>query len=244
MAMGVFGVPALLAPALGPTLGGYLVTYAGWQTIFFINVPIGIVAIILSLILIREYRPEGHRSFDVVGFIFVSIGLIAVLYALSSASTDGWGSGTVLGFFTVGLLSLAVFVVVELTLARRGGQPLLDLRLFANGPFRAGVIANLFVVFSLFGGLFIFPIYLQNLRGLSAFQQLVALFVKREAYILAIQDAFRLTIFVIVIAIVATFFVSSTRRQARVPQQSATQPGSPPAADEAEEAGHFVAVEI
>jgi EmrB/QacA subfamily drug resistance transporter len=175
MAMGVFGVPALLAPALGPTLGGYLVTYAGWQTIFFINVPIGIVAIILSLIFIREYRPEGHRSFDVVGFIFVSLGLITVLYALSSASTDGWGSATVLGFMAIGVLSLAIFVAVELIIARRGGQPLLDLRLFANGPFRAGVIANLFVVFSLFGGLFLFPIYLQGMRGLSPFQAGVVL---------------------------------------------------------------------
>src|SRR6266853_5295050 len=71
-AMGIFGVPALLAPALGPTLGGYLVTYAGWQLIFYINVPIGILAIFLSIFLLREYRPEGQRSFDFVGFIFVA----------------------------------------------------------------------------------------------------------------------------------------------------------------------------
>ena len=170
IAMGIFGVPALLAPALGPTLGGYLVTYAGWQLIFYINVPIGILAIFLSIFLLREYRPEGQRSFDFVGFIFVALGLSTVLYALSSASTDGWGSGTVVGFLTIGLFSLAIFVAVELMLARRGRQPLLDLRLFANGPFRAGMIANTFVIFGLFGGLFLFPIYLQNIRGQSAFQ--------------------------------------------------------------------------
>src|SRR5947209_7174318 len=170
MAMGFFGVPALLAPAIGPTLGGYLVTYAGWQLIFYINVPIGIIAIFLSIFLLREYRPEGQRSFDFVGFIFVALGLSTVLYALSSASTDGWGSGTVVGFLTIGLFSLAIFVAVELMLARRGRQPLLDLRLFANGPFRAGMIANTFVIFGLFGGLFLFPIYLQNIRGQSAFQ--------------------------------------------------------------------------
>jgi len=169
-AMGFFGVPALLAPALGPTLGGYLVTFVGWQAIFFINVPIGIIAIILSVIFIREYRPEGQTRFDPVGFIFVSLGLIALLYGLSSASTDGWGSTTVVGFLSVGFLSLAIFVAAELIIANRGGQPLLDLRLFANGPFRAGIIANLFVIFSLFGGLFLFPLYLQNIRGLSAFQ--------------------------------------------------------------------------
>src|SRR5215472_17231979 len=169
-AMGIFGVPALLAPALGPTLGGYLVTYVGWQAIFYVNVPIGIVAIILSIMLIREYRPEGQTRFDFPGFFFAALGLATILYALSSASTDGWGSGTVLGSLFVGLLSLAIFVTVELVIANRGGQPLLDLRLFANGPFRAGMIANMFVIFSLFGGLFLFPLYLQNIRGLSAFQ--------------------------------------------------------------------------
>jgi DHA2 family multidrug resistance protein len=169
-AMGFFGVPALLAPALGPTLGGYLVTFVGWEAIFYINVPIGIIAIILSILFIRESRPEGQTRFDIVGFIFVSLGLVALLYALSSASTDGWGSTTVLGFLSLGLISLGIFVAAELIIANRGGQPLLDLRLFANGPFRASMIANLFVIFSLFGGLFLFPLYLQNIRGLSAFQ--------------------------------------------------------------------------
>ena len=170
MAMGFFGVPALLAPAVGPTLGGYLVTYAGWQLIFYINVPVGILALVLSGLFIREYRPTIHPRFDVPGFVFVALGLATTLYALSSASTDGWGSPLVLGFLALGLVSMVIFVVVELGIASRGGEPLLNLRLFANGPFRAGAIANLFVIFSLFGGLFIFPIYLQNLRQLSAFQ--------------------------------------------------------------------------
>lgn len=170
VAMGAFGVPALLAPAIGPTLGGYLVTYAGWQLIFYINVPVGIVAIILSALLIREYRSEGRPRFDFWGCFFVAVGLATVLYALSSASTDGWGSGTVVGFLGIGIFCLIIFVIIELTIARRKGSPLLDLRLFANGPFRAGIIANIFVIFSLFGGLFLFPIYLQNLRQLSPFQ--------------------------------------------------------------------------
>ena len=169
-AMGFFGIPALLAPAIGPTLGGYLVTYAGWQLIFYINVPIGIVGVILCTLLLREYEPEARPRFDIPGFIFAAAGLAAVLYALSDASTNGWTSATVLGFMSIGLILLAIFVAIELIIANRGGQPLLDLRLFANGPFRAGNIANLFVTFSLFGGIFLFPIYLQNLRGQSAFQ--------------------------------------------------------------------------
>ena len=169
-AMGFFGIPALLAPALGPTLGGYLVTFADWQLIFYINVPIGILAFILATIFLHEARPLANTTFDFLGFIFVALGLGLVLYALSSASTDGWGSTTVIGCLAGGLIALATFVAVEFILINRGGQPLLDLRLFANGPFTTSIIAGLFVVFSLFGGLFLFPIYLQSLRGLSAFE--------------------------------------------------------------------------
>src|SRR5947209_18111057 len=111
--MGFFGVPALLAPALGPTLGGYIVTFAGWPLIFYINVPIGIVAIILTMVLLREYRPEGRTRFDFIGFFFAAIGLATVLYALSDASTNGWTSGTVLGFLVVGLIFLALFTSEE-----------------------------------------------------------------------------------------------------------------------------------
>ena len=169
-AMGLFGLPALLAPALGPTLGGYIVTYAGWQLIFYINVPIGIAAVILSIIFLRDYHDQVRSSFDVPGFIFSALGLAAVLYGLSEASTDGWGSTTVVGFLAAGVLFLVIFVVVEVLIIRRGGKPLLDLRVFLDRNFTTSSIANLFVVFALYGGLFLIPIYLQNARGLSAFQ--------------------------------------------------------------------------
>lgn len=169
-AMGFFGVPALLAPALGPTLGGYIVTYAGWPLIFFINVPIGIVAVVLAGIFLREYRDETQSRFDVAGFFFSTVGLGCLLYGLSDASTDGWGSGTVLGFMGIGVLALVVFVVVELIIAHRGGQPLLDLRVLADRGFSTSSIASVFVTFALYGGLFLLPVYLQSLRGLNAFQ--------------------------------------------------------------------------
>ncbi len=170
IASGVFGVPALLAPAIGPTLGGYLVTYAGWQAIFFINLPIGILAIVLVSIFIRETQAQVNQRFDFLGFFFVAVGLTAVLYGLSDASTDGWGSGQVIGSIIAGLIALVIFVFVELAIVRREGRPLLDLRLFTNRPFTLSIIASLFVIFSLFGGVFIFPLYLQSLRGQSAFQ--------------------------------------------------------------------------
>ncbi len=169
-ALGLFGVPALLAPALGPTLGGYLVTYADWPVIFYVNVPIGIAAVILASIFLRELRDETRQSFDAVGFIFSTIGLACVLYGLSSASSDGWGSTTVVSTLIVGSLALVIFVVVELVIINSGGYPLLDLRIFTNASFTISTIANVFVVFALFGGLFLLPVYLQILRGQSAFQ--------------------------------------------------------------------------
>ena len=170
LASGLFGIAALLAPAVGPTLGGYIVTYSDWPLIFLINVPIGIVAIIMAFFLLRDIRTTLRTRFDVPGFILAATGLASVLYALSDASTDGWGSTKVEGFLIVGILILCAFVVVELLIIRRGGQPLVNLTLFTNRPFLTSNIANALITFAFFGGLFLFPVYLQNLRGLSAFQ--------------------------------------------------------------------------
>jgi EmrB/QacA subfamily drug resistance transporter len=191
-AMGFFGIPILLAPALGPTLGGYLVTYADWQSIFFINLPIGIIAIILVSIYLHDSQPEVGKRFDFPGFFFVALGLGTVLYALSDASTDGWGSPIVIGFMTVGIILLVIFTILELSIIRREGQPLLDLRVFLNGPFRASTIANIFVTFSLFGGIFLLPIYLQNIRGQSAFQAGVILLPQALASMAAVLIGGRL----------------------------------------------------
>lgn len=169
-ALGALGIPILLAPALGPTVGGYIVTYLGWQIIFFINVPIGIIGLILGIIFLRESAIEAPVAFDIPGFLCSAIGLASLLYGLSDASTDGWGSTKVIGFLAVGILMLTLFVLVELNTARRGRQPLLDVRVFANGPFTTSNIASSLVTFALYGGLFIIPIYLQEVRGLSAYQ--------------------------------------------------------------------------
>ena len=169
-AIGVLGLPILLAPALGPTVGGYIVTFSSWQFIFYINVPIGILGIILGAILLHENQTQTNTAFDIPGFIFSAIGLAALLYALSDASTDGWGSTKVLAFLFAGIISLVIFTIVELSMSARGGHPLLNLRIFGNIPFLTSNIATVFVTFALYGGLFLVPIYLQALRQQSAFQ--------------------------------------------------------------------------
>ena len=170
VALGALGIPILLAPAIGPTLGGYIVTFMGWQLIFYINVPIGILGIILGSMYLRQSHVERRTPFDIPGFIFSALGLALLLYGISDASTDGWGSAKVLGCLVFGTLLLVIFVILELNIAAHDGQPLLDIRVFASTPFTTSTIATVLVTFALYGGLFILPIYLQNLRGLSPYQ--------------------------------------------------------------------------
>ncbi len=191
-AMGALGIPILLAPALGPTLGGYIVTYAGWPLIFFINVPIGILGFILGYILLNEGEINPQASFDIPGFLLSASGLASLLYGLSSVSSDGWTSGTVLGTLAYGFLALTAFVILELSITRRGGQPLLDLTVFGNWKFTANNIASILVTFALYGGLFVVPIYLQNVRHLSAYQAGLVLLPQALASMVAVVVGGRL----------------------------------------------------
>ena len=102
LALSVFGIPSLVAPALGPTLGGFLVEYVDWRFIFYINLPIGIVGALIASRNLRERKSATRAVFDVPGFFLSTIGFGAVLYGLSNAATDGWTSGTVIGFLGIG----------------------------------------------------------------------------------------------------------------------------------------------
>ncbi|MBV9229285.1 MAG: DHA2 family efflux MFS transporter permease subunit [Chloroflexi bacterium] len=169
-AMGLLGVPILFAPALGPTLGGYLVTYWSWQWVFFINLPVGVIGFFMALTYLRESRPQQGASFDFLGFIFAAICLGSLLYALDDAGTDGWGSAKVDDFLILGGVALTIFIVTELLLASNGKEPLLDLRLFRDRNFLGGNLATVMTTIALFGGLYLVPIYLQSLRGLTAYE--------------------------------------------------------------------------
>jgi DHA2 family multidrug resistance protein len=171
VAMGALGVPLMVAPALGPTVGGYLVTFVSWRVIFYINVPVGILGFLVGALILRDIRAKGGRtpSFDFVGFLLCSLGLGTLLYAFDQAGSKGWGSLTVESFVAVGIVSLVIFVIVELVTIERGKEPLLDLRVFSSRTFTGSSIAMATIVFAMFGGQFMVPQYLQNLRGLSAY---------------------------------------------------------------------------
>lgn len=191
-AFAVLGIPTLVAPALGPIIGGYLVTYVNWQVIFFINVPVGIVAVALAGVFLREARVPRPPQLDIAGLVTVAGGLAATLYGLSEASTDGWSSGRVIGFLAAGVVLLCLFVLIEFVMARQGRTPLLDLRLFAVRSFTAANIAYVSMNIGLTGGYFLLPIYLQNLRGQTAFQTGLIVLPQALAAIVAIMASGRL----------------------------------------------------
>ncbi len=165
-ANGYFGLPVLVAPALGPTLGGYLTQYFDWRYVFFVNLPIGIIGIILGWKVLREDVSEPHRRFDPSGFILSAAGLGLLLYGLSNLAYDGLQSIlTVSGPIVASVVLVAAFVWFEL----RHEQPLLDMRLYRRRNFALGNIITWVATVGLFGPAFLLPQYLQVLRGLTPF---------------------------------------------------------------------------
>jgi MFS transporter, DHA2 family, multidrug resistance protein len=165
LALGLFAIPIVAGPALGPTVGGYIVTSLDWRLIFFINLPIGVGSVIMASALIRDEREGRQPILDLWGAILASAGFGTILFGLSRIADDGWASLTVMGLVLFGALCLFVLVVHELEIE----HPLLEVRLFAIPQFLIGNIVGWTSTIALFGAEFLLPLYLQNLRGLSAF---------------------------------------------------------------------------
>jgi EmrB/QacA subfamily drug resistance transporter len=188
VAFGVWGAVAGAAAALGPLLGGWLTTNASWRWAFYINIPIGIAAVIGAALVIQESREtRGKLTFDIPGIILVGLGVGAVVFGLIEGQTYGWVKPKLpftignwawpftevsvsLVAFVVGAVALALFVWWELRLQRRGGDPLFDFRLMRFRSFRFGLITVSIVALGEFGLVFVLSIFLQSVRGLSAFQ--------------------------------------------------------------------------
>jgi EmrB/QacA subfamily drug resistance transporter len=162
-ALGVWGAIAAGGAAFGLLLGGILVEYLSWEWIFFVNVPVGIVTVILSARLIRESRGQAGGSFDVLGAVLVTSGLIVLVYAIVKAESDGWGSSTFLGLAAIAVALLAAFVYVEAHIA----GPLVRLSIF---KIRSLAVANtvlLLVAGGLFALFFFATLYIQQILGFS-----------------------------------------------------------------------------
>ena len=164
--MGVLGVPMLIAPIMGPILGGWLVADVSWRWIFFINVPIGVIAFILALIVLDRDQPQPAHRLDRLGMLLLSPGLAVFIYGLAESSTYGFGSPRSWGPTLAGVLLIAAWFVHSW----RTPEPLIDIRTFTHT--RAGYAGTSFFLFaiSVFGTMLLIPLYYQAVRGTSALQ--------------------------------------------------------------------------
>lgn len=159
--MGMLGIPMLLAPALGPILAGYLVEYVSWHWIFLINLPIGIVGIILGLKYLPVTEKKGRAHLDIFGIILAPLAFSMLAYGVNQGGGESWTStGAILGL-SVGGAALIVFVIVELLQK----HPLLELRVFRSSDFTRGIILSWVTQAALFGSMLFVPLYLQQIRN-------------------------------------------------------------------------------
>lgn len=164
MVLGVWGISTMAAPAVGPTLGGYLVEYVNWRMIFYINLPVGIINLFLVLTFLHETALIKGKRLDLNGIIFSTLGFFCLLLALSKGAGEGWTSPYIVSLLLVAIVSLTIFVVNEL----RQPEPILDLRLFKNFIFTISNIIGSILSIGLFGAIFLMPILIQNVLGQTA----------------------------------------------------------------------------
>ncbi|RYM06644.1 DHA2 family efflux MFS transporter permease subunit [Sporolactobacillus sp. THM7-7] len=162
-AMGIMGLAMIFAPAVGPTLSGYIVEHFNWRLLFWIVFPLGLLDILLAW---RFLQNVGRRTFpklDVSGVVLSTVGFGGILYAFSEAGNNGWSDTAVITTLIVGSVSLALFVWRELT----AETPVLEMRVFKYSIFTFTTIINILITMALFAAMILLPIYLQNIRGFT-----------------------------------------------------------------------------
>jgi EmrB/QacA subfamily drug resistance transporter len=163
-AIGMWGAVFGISMALGPIAGGALVTSVGWRGIFWVNIPVGVAAIILTALFVPESRAPQARRVDPVGQALVIVLLAALTYGIIEGPGSGWGSAKILGCFGLAAAALAGLIAYE----PRRDEPLLDLRFFRSAPFSGATVIAVSAFAALGGFLFLNTLYLQDVRGLSA----------------------------------------------------------------------------
>jgi EmrB/QacA subfamily drug resistance transporter len=164
-AVGVWGAVAGISLALGPVIGGALTQSIGWRAIFWINLPIGLTALVLAAIFVPESKAPRARAFDPVGQTLVFVGLASLTYAVIEGPHYGWASRPILGLFVTVAAAASFFLFYE----PRRTDPLVDLRFFRSVPFSSAAVLGLVAFASFAGFLFLNALYLQQVRGCSAF---------------------------------------------------------------------------
>ncbi|MEV5513652.1 MFS transporter [Streptomyces flaveolus] len=164
MAIGIWGMVIGASTAGGPILGGVLVEHVNWQSVFFINVPVGVLALVLGVLILLDHRAENApRSFDILGIALLSASMFFLVWALIKAPDWGWGSGRTWLFVAVSVVGFALFAFWETKVK----EPLIPLAMFRSVPLSAGVVLMVLMAIAFMGGLFFVTFYLQNVHGMS-----------------------------------------------------------------------------
>jgi EmrB/QacA subfamily drug resistance transporter len=165
MAIGIWGAVIGASTAAGPIIGGLLVEHVNWESVFFINLPVGLIALVAGLFILKDVRAENApRSFDIPGIALLSGAMFCLVWGLIKAPEWGWGDRDTLLFLGMSAVGFVLFALWE----TRSGEPLIPLRLFRSVPLSAGTGLMILMAFSMFGGIFFVTFYLQNLQGMGA----------------------------------------------------------------------------
>ncbi|WP_037372947.1 DHA2 family efflux MFS transporter permease subunit [Anaerovorax odorimutans] len=162
-AMGIWGLAAIMGPSVGPTLGGYLLDTLSWEWIFFVNLPIGLLAILLCPFYLKETTINKEIKFDLLGTLLIAIACFSLLLALSKGTEWGWKSQSIISLLIICLFTLAAFVVWESSIS----NPLIDIRVFKNKVVISSILSMSLLTMAMLGVIFIVPLYSENLLGYS-----------------------------------------------------------------------------
>ncbi|MDC6156952.1 DHA2 family efflux MFS transporter permease subunit [Bacillus albus] len=162
-AMGLLGVAMILAPAIGPTVTGWVIENYSWNLMFYAMFIIGLIITFLSLKFFTLAQPVSKTKLDIFGVVSSSIGLGSLLYGFSEAGNNSWTSAEVIISLVIGVIGLALFIWRELTTDNK----MLDLQVFKYPVFTFTLVINAIVTMALFGGMLLLPVYLQNIRGFT-----------------------------------------------------------------------------
>ena len=162
-AMGIYGVALNFAPAVGPTLAGWIIETYSWRVMFYIIAPVALLDLLAAIFLVKNVTETSRPKLDTLGVILSTIGFGGVLYGFATAGTEGWGAPVVVISFVVGVISLVLFVWRELAVQ----HPILEMRIFKYRMFTLTTIINVIVTMVMFSGMILMPIYMQNVRGFS-----------------------------------------------------------------------------
>ncbi|MCG9967158.1 DHA2 family efflux MFS transporter permease subunit [Pelotomaculum terephthalicicum JT] len=166
MVLGVWGIAGMATMAIGPSLGGYLIEAASWRTLFYINVPVGLLAIFMGIALLPETEKNSTSTLDTAGIATICVGLFCLIFALSKGNQMGWGDPVIVVMLFIGIVNLLVMVVHEL----RCPEPVLDMRLFKNKLFTLSTIISSFIQVALIVTVYLFPLLMQSVLGQTAMQ--------------------------------------------------------------------------